>query len=81
MQFPTIAEVLDILPFVLYCLRVDLLGEAIRQVSDEVLSGVLLLIWPLLSIIEAEYVLLFFSLFIFIFILDVYMIRLSSSPS
>ena len=77
MQFPTIVEVLDILPFVLYCLRVDLLGEEIGQVFNEVLSGVLLLIWPLLSIIETEYVLLFFSLFIFIFILDVYMIGLS----
>ena len=54
MQFPTIVEVLGILPFVLYCSRVDLLGEAIRQVSDEVLSGVLLLLWLLLSIIETE---------------------------
>ena len=77
MQFPTIVEVLAILPFVLYCLRVDFLGEEIGQVFNEVLSGVLLLIWPLLSIIETEYVLLFFSLFIFIFILDVYMIGLS----
>ena len=77
MQFPTIVEVLAILPFVLYCLRVDFLGEEIGQVFNEVLSGALLLIWPLLSIIETEYVLLSFSLFIFIFILDVYMIELS----